>query len=75
MEPGRQGASSWPGHRKLKARDGFETEWEGKRLTLDRHLMNNSGTRDPRRCLRIYLAWGGDTAKVVIGCLPGHMRT
>ena len=61
--------------RQGKARDGFEIEWEGKRLTLDRHLKNNSGTRDPRRCLRIYFAWDEDTAKVVIGHLPGHMRT
>ncbi len=61
--------------RQGKARDGFEVEWEGKRLMLDRHLKNNSGTRDPRRCLRIYFAWDEDTARVVIGHLPGHMRT
>ena len=61
--------------RQGRARDGFEIEWEGKRLTLERHLKNNSGTRDPRRCLRIYFAWDEDTARVVIGHLPGHMRT
>ena len=61
--------------RQGRARDGFEIEWEGKRLTLDRHLKNNSGTRNPRRCLRIYFAWDEDTARVVIGHLPGHMRT
>ena len=61
--------------RQGKARDGFEIEWEGRRLTLDRHLKNNSGTRDPRRCLRIYFAWDEETAKVVIGHLPGHMKT
>ena len=61
--------------RQGKARDGFEIESEGRRLTLDRHLKNNSGTRDPRRCLRIYFAWDEDTARVVIGHLPGHMRT
>ena len=61
--------------RQGKARDGFEIEWEGRRLTLERHLKNNSGTRDPRRCLRIYFAWDEDTARVVIGHLPGHMRT
>ncbi len=61
--------------RQGKARDGFEIEWEGKRLTLDRHLKNNSGTRDPRRCLRIYFAWDETTRLVVIGHLPGHMRT
>ncbi|MCY4550792.1 MAG: hypothetical protein OXC28_20710 [Defluviicoccus sp.] len=61
--------------RQGRARDGFEIEWEGRRLTLDRHLKNNSGTRDPRRCLRIYFAWDEETARVVIGHLPGHMRT
>ena len=61
--------------REGKARDGFEIEWQGKRLALERHLKNNSGTRDPRRCLRIYFAWDEDTGKVVIGHLPGHMRT
>ena len=61
--------------RQGKARDGFEIEWEGKKLTLERHLKNNSGTRDPRRCLRIYFAWDEDGARVVVGHLPGHMRT
>ena len=61
--------------RQGKARDGYEIEWEGKKLTLDRHLKNNSGTLDPKRCLRIYFAWDDDTARVVIGHLPGHMRT
>ena len=56
--------------RQGRARDGYEIEWDGKRLTLDRHLKNNSGTRDPRRCLRIYFAWDDDTATVVIGHLP-----
>ncbi|MDE0380005.1 MAG: hypothetical protein OXI20_12265 [Rhodospirillales bacterium] len=60
--------------RQGKARDGYEIDWEGKRLTLDRHLKNNSGTRDPRRCMRIYFAWDEDAARVVIGHLPGHMR-
>ena len=41
---------------------------------LERHLKNNSGTRGPRRCLRIYFAWDEDTARVVIGHPPGHMR-
>ena len=61
--------------RQGKARDGYAIEWEGKRLTLERHLKNNSGTRDPRRCLRVYFAWDDDGRKVVIGHLPGHMRT
>ena len=61
--------------RQGRARDGFEIEWDGRKLTLDRHLKNNSGTRDPRRCLRIYFAWDETTRTVVVGHLPGHMRT
>ena len=61
--------------RQGKARDDFSIEWEGRRLTLDRHLKNNAGTRDPRRCLRVYFTWDEDSRRVVIGYLPGHMRT
>ena len=57
--------------RQGKARDGYEIEWQGRRLTLDRHLKNNSGTRDPRRCLRVYFAWDEETGKVVIGQRAG----
>ena len=70
-----QETSSGSRDRQAKARDDFTVEWEGKRLTLDRHLKNNAGTRDPRRCLRIYFAWDGDAQRVVIGHLPGHMKT
>lgn len=61
--------------RQGKARDDFTVEWDGRRLSLDRHLKNRSGTRDPRRCLRIYFAWDEATRQVVIGHLPGHMKT
>ena len=61
--------------RQGKARDDFEIEWEGRRLTLDRHLKNKAKTRDPRQCLRIYFAWDEAARQVVIGHLPGHMRT
>ena len=57
-----------------KARDDFSIEWNGRRLTLDRHLKNNVTTRDPRQCLRVYFAWDDATRQVVIGHLPGHMK-
>ena len=58
-----------------KARDDFSIDWDGRRLMLDRHLKNNTRTRDPRHCLRVYFTWDETTGRVVIGHLPGHMRT
>ena len=60
--------------RQGKARDDFSMEWDGRRLMLDRHLKNNTRTRDPRHCLRVYFTWDETTRQVVIGHLPGHMR-
>ncbi len=65
IRPGQQG----------KARDDFIIEWGRRRLTLDRHLKNRSGTRDPKRCFRLYFSWDDTTRQVVIGHLPGHMKT
>ncbi|MDE0049824.1 MAG: hypothetical protein OXO52_08590 [Rhodospirillales bacterium] len=61
--------------RQGKARDDFSIDWDGRRLMLDRHLKNNAKTRDPRQCLRVYFTWDDTTRQVVIGHLPGHMRT
>lgn len=61
--------------RQGKARDDFSIDWDGRRLMLDRHLKNNTKTRDPRHCLRVYFTWDETTGQVVIGHLPGHMRT
>ena len=58
-----------------KARDDYELEWDGRRLALDRHLKNNAKTRDPRLCFRLYFAWDEASRQVVIGHLPGHMKT
>lgn len=58
-----------------RARDDFSIEWNGRRLVLDRHLKNNARTRDPRLCFRLYFAWDERSAQVVIGHLPGHMKT
>ena len=61
--------------RQGKARDDFSVEWNGRRLTLDRHLKTASNTRDPRYCFRLYFAWDDADRQVVIGHLPGHMKT
>ena len=65
VSPGRQG----------RARDDFSIEWNGRKLTLDRHLKNNAKTRDPKHCLRVYFTWDDAAGQVVIGHLSGHMKT
>ncbi len=61
--------------RQGKARDDFSIEWNGRRLILDRHLKTAAKTRDPRYCFRLYFAWQDRERQVVIGYLPGHMKT
>ena len=58
-----------------RARDDFSIEWNGCKLILDRHLKNNAKTRDPRHCFRLYFTWDDKAGQVVIGHLPGHMKT
>ena len=57
------------------ARDSFDVEWDGRRLTMDRHLKNRAKARDPRRCFRLYFTWDDVSRSVLIGHLPGHLRT
>ena len=42
-------------------------------MTLD--FLNEAATRDPRYCFRLYFAWDDADRQVVIGHLPGHMKT
>lgn len=58
-----------------KARDDFPVEWNGRRLMLDRHLKTAAKTRHPGYCFRLYFAWDDRDRQVVIGRLPGHMKT
>ena len=55
--------------------DSFECVWNGGRRTVDWHIKNGTGTRDPRRCLRIYYFWDDDTRSVVVASMPAHRRT
>ena len=55
--------------------DSFECVWNGSRHTVDWHIKNGTGTRDPRRCLRIYYFWDDDDRTVVVASMPSHRRT
>lgn len=35
--------------------DQFDLTWQGQRHTADWHIKNGGNTRDPKRCLRIYI--------------------
>ncbi len=54
--------------------DSFECTWNGSRHTVDWHIKNGTGTRDPRRCLRIYYFWDDDSRSVVVASMPSHRR-
>jgi hypothetical protein len=56
-------------------RDPFRVDWRGGKRLLDQHLKNGGNTRDPKRCLRIYYFWDPEEQLVVVGSLPGHIRT
>ena len=55
--------------------DSFECVWNGSRHTVDWHIKNGTGTRDPRRCLRIYYFWDDDGHTVVVASMPSHRKT
>ena len=55
--------------------DSFHCTWNGNKCTVDWHIKNGAGTRDPRRCLRIYYFWDEDSRKVVVASMPAHRRT
>lgn len=54
--------------------DRFRVEWRGQKRLLDQHIKNGTA-RDPRHCLRIYYFWDEEDQIVVVGSLPGHIRT
>ncbi len=56
-------------------RDRFRVDWRGSKRLLDQHVKNGGNTRDPKRCLRIYYFWDEREQLVVVGSLPGHIRT
>ncbi len=54
--------------------DRFRVDWRGQKRLLDQHVKKGNA-RDPRRCLRIYYFWDEAEQIVVVGSLPGHIRT
>lgn len=48
--------------------------YKGKNQKLERHLKKGV-SRNPQLCLRIYFFWDEEASMVVIGSLPGHLRT
>jgi len=54
--------------------DRFRVDWRGQKRLLDQHVKNGNA-RDPRHCLRIYYFWDEAEQLVVVGSLPGHIRT
>ena len=48
--------------------------YNGRRCLLERHLKKGV-SHNPLYCLRIYFFWDAKNALVVIGSLPGHLRS
>jgi hypothetical protein len=46
-----------------------------RRVLLDKHIKSISSPFDRRRCLRIYFFWDEDDGMVVVGSLPGHLKS
>lgn len=60
--------------RLLQQGDEFVVSYNNKSCFLERHLKKGN-TRDDRHCMRVYYFWDADTEQVVIGALPGHLKT
>lgn len=56
-------------------RERFRVEWGGQKRLLDQHVKTRGNTRHPTRCLRIYYFYDEAEQMVVVGSLPGHIRT
>lgn len=41
---------------------------------LNLHLRSGGNSRDPKRCLAIYLFWDDERQQVVVGWLPSHLE-
>lgn len=58
----------------LEQGEEYYIMYGGRRRLLDRHLKKGV-SRNPLYCLRIYFFWDEKTSHVVIGSLPGHLRS
>ncbi len=55
--------------------DAFEFAWSGRRPVADWHVKGGGNSRDPARCLRIYYCWDDASGMVLVGDMPGHVRS
>lgn len=58
----------------LEQGDEYYITYAGKRHLLERHLKKGV-SHNPLYCLRIYFFWEEKSSHVVIGSLPGHLRS
>lgn len=54
--------------------DEYKVSYGDHTQVLDMHLKG-SNSRDPRYCFRCYFFWDDERGAVVIGSLPGHLKT
>lgn len=62
---------------KNKARNfggSYFVDYQGEKRELDRHLKGGT-SREERFGFRLYFFWDAETSRVVVGHLPGHLRT
>lgn len=52
----------------------YFVDYDGRIVNIDRHLKYGTGTRDPRRCMRIYFFWDEGQEQVVLCYLPQHQQ-
>lgn len=50
----------------------YQAVWEGRTYTMTHHLQGSS-SRDPTRCIRIYVSIDEDRQLIVVGALPAHL--
>ena len=52
----------------------FIPDYHGHKVKIDRHIKNGGGSRNPKRCMRIYFFWDEDMQQAVICYLPQHQQ-
>lgn len=74
VDPGLSECGFGEGSDILEQGDEYYITYGGKRRLLERHLKKGV-SHNALYCLRIYFFWDDKTSHVVIGSLPGHLRS
>ena len=74
VDPGLDECGFGEGSDILEQGDEYYITYGGKRRLLERHLRKGV-SHNALYCLRIYFFWDAKSAHVVIGSLPGHLRS